>query len=271
MHMHRPTSASTFPILLAACILAAGAARAQSAIPEKSTGNDVNVIVDRMERAQLQNRAHYRPYTVTRDYRMYSGESRNPASEVVAQVNFVPPDNKSFDITQAKGSSRGEKVVRNILKEEQESAPHYDRNSLTRENYQFRFVGEQVLQGRRCYVLELIPKRKAKDLVEGRAWVDVNTYLVHRVEGDLSKSPSWWLKGVRVEQEFGDQSGMWLPTRTRAVADVRWFGAHSLESQAVNFKTAETVAQNHVAAARKTRPAARPTRPADVAGAIVFH
>lgn len=233
---------------------------------------DINAIVDHVERAAAENRAHYRAYTVTRDYRFYNENSEQPASEVVAQVSFVPPDNKSFEITASSGSSRGEKVVRDLLKAESETAPHPERTALNRENYDFRYVDQESLDGHACYILQLLPKRHETSLVAGRAWIDEATYMPRRVQGDLSKSPSWWLKAIHVTLEFGDVSGMWLQTGSKALAQVRLFGEHTLEARAVRFQAAETVAQKaapvipvaHAASPRNLRP----TRP--LSGTAVF-
>jgi hypothetical protein len=50
------------------------------------------------------------------------------------------------------------------------------------------------------------------------------------------------VKQVHVTTDFQDIKGMWLPTSTQAVADIRVFGKHTLTSEARNFNTAEQVA-----------------------------
>jgi hypothetical protein len=53
---------------------------------------------------------------------VFRGYDKQPTSEVMAQINFVPPDMKTYKITQARGNSRGEKIVRELLDRETESA-----------------------------------------------------------------------------------------------------------------------------------------------------
>ncbi len=219
-----------------------------------------------MEAAQEENRSRYRAYTVTREYRLYAHDEQQPNSEVVAQVNFVPPDNKTFDIKQVSGSSRGEKIVKDVLRGESTTAQHHGRATLTHANYDFQYLGHESLAGNLCYVLKLTPKRKETDLVNGRAWVDAKTYLVRRVEGELAKSPSWWLKSVNVTLDFNDIDGMWLQTGTKASAQVRFFGDHTLEARPLNFQTAQSVAQAHPRAAVR----AGPTRPIAISGEAVY-
>ena len=92
------------------------------------------------------------------------------------------------------------------------------------DNYDFRFIREADVSGQRCYVLELLPRRKEKHLLHGDIWVDANTYLLRRFEGELAKTPSWWVRDVSVTFVYGDVGGMWLQTASEAAADVRILG-----------------------------------------------
>ncbi len=233
-----------------------------------AAATDVHGIVARLGQASAENHARFRAYTVTRDYRFYGNDPAHPTSEVVAEISFLPPNTKTFVIKQASGSSRGVKVVREILEGETKRAPHPDRAALTPDNYDFRYVGRETLDAHPCYVLQLLPRRRETDLVAGHVWIDTQTYLPRRVAGDLSKSPSWWLKAVHVTMDFGAVSGMWLQIGTTARAEVRLFGEHVLEARALNFQTAQTVAQKNLP--RKVKASARPLRPTAVVGAAVF-
>jgi hypothetical protein len=44
---------------------------------------------------------------VRREYKVFRGYDKQPNSEVIAQINFVPPDMKTYKIIQARGNSRG--------------------------------------------------------------------------------------------------------------------------------------------------------------------
>jgi hypothetical protein len=100
-------------------------------------------------------------------------------------------------------------------------------------------MDESVLDGRPCYLLELKPKRKEKDLIVGKAWVDKNSFSVLRIEGDTAKPPSWWLKSVHITLAFGELGGNWLQTSMEAVADVRFFGSHTLTSRILDYRAAD--------------------------------
>jgi hypothetical protein len=83
---------------------------------------DLKLIVQRLEDIQHRDPAESRPYEVTRQYKVFRGYDKQPTSEVMAQINFVPPDTKTYKITQTRGNSRGEKIVRELLDRETESA-----------------------------------------------------------------------------------------------------------------------------------------------------
>jgi hypothetical protein len=267
---------STYLILALAAISAISRpAVAQQPGPAKANSegqtSNLETIVSQLEKAQVENRQHYQAYTLVRDYQLFIKAEPKPSSEVLAQVNFVPPGNKSYQIQRVTGSSRGEKVVRRVLDQETRMARQESRDddtTLDRQNYNFTFLGTASIDGKPCYLLGLQPKQKRKNLVLGRAWIDQSTYLPRLIDGDLIKSPSWWLKKVHVSLSFNDMGGMWLQSGARAVADVRFLGEHTLTSQSIDYRTASSVALNSqpVTAARpvprKYIKRLRPTVPA---------
>ena len=138
---------------------------------------------------------------------------------MIAEVTFVPPDQKQYAIQESKGSGLGEKIVRRMLAGEADITKDYRSTDFSPGNYDFRFVREEDVEGQRCYVLELLPKRKDRNLVRGNIWVDAHTYLLHRTEGEPAKKPSWWLRDVRMVFLYGDVGGMWLQISSEATAD----------------------------------------------------
>jgi hypothetical protein len=207
--------------------------------------HDLDGIVAAMERTELENGQHAKAYTVTREYRLYGGDEAQPMSEVVASVSFVPPNEKTFTIEKFTGSDRAEKIVQHVLQNEADTTRR-TAPALSRERYDFSLAGEDVVDGSPCWVLNLQPKRSEKDLINGKVWVDKRTHQIRRVDGDLTKTPSWWLKRVHLTVEFGDAEGMWMQKNSRAVAEVRMFGRHVFTGEAVKVQTAEESARADV-------------------------
>ena len=188
---------------------------------------DLNLIVQRLEDVQHQDPAESRPYEVTREYKVFRGYDRQPTSEVMAQINFVPPDAKTYRIIQARGNSRGEKIVRELLDRETESAKKGHASEISRMNYDFAFLRQENF-GVPEYVLRIVPKRKDKYLLRGQIWVDASTFRIRRIEGVPAKSPSFWVKDIHITLQYAELGGMWVPVAFDSIATVRLLGEYTL-------------------------------------------
>ncbi len=216
--------------------MALASSQAGSPVPSAET------IIAHMAQARAENRVHLRPYIVTRNYKLFGNDVSKSKSEVVANVAFVPPDSKKYRIEQSSGSGVGPVLVRRMLAGEAEVEKDHLATDLSPDNYDFRFVREAELSAQRCYVLELLPRRKEQHLLHGDIWVDADTYLPRRFEGEFAKSPSWWVRDVSVTFIYGDVGGMWLQTGTEAAATVRILGRSTMVSRDVKYKIPELVA-----------------------------
>lgn len=204
---------------------------------------DLATVVARMTQAQVEVHSNMQPYQVTREYKFFQGtEDSTPDSHVVADVTYYPPDSKQYEIVNATGGGRGQHVVRKVLDQETQMAGQWRQNALTEDNYKFSMLGEETLNGRRCFILGLEPRRDAKDLIEGKAWVDAENFRVRRIQGEPAKSPSFWIKKLSVTLTFGEVQGMWLQTAVHADADVRMFGKNILSERDINYRVGSAVA-----------------------------
>jgi len=228
------TSWSLFLYLIAA--MASASAQTGATLP------NVETIVARMAQARAENRARLRPYIVTRNYKLFGKEEGEAKSEVIADVAFVPPDSKGYIIQATNGSGTGQMIVRRMLANEAEITRDHALTDISADNYDFRFIREEEVSGQRCYLLELLPRRKDKHLLRGNVWVDANSYLLRRTEGEPAKALSWWVRDVRVALRYGDVGGMWLQTASEATARVRILGPCTMVSRDVKYKLTELVA-----------------------------
>jgi hypothetical protein len=225
--------------LLFLCLVAGTAsasAQTGSAVPTAET------IIARMAQARTESRARLRPYIVTRNYKLFGNNVSKAKSEVIAVVAFVPPDSKKYSIQVTNGSVMGKTLVRRMLAGEAEVEKAHLSTDWSTENYDFRFIREADVSGQRCYVLELLPRRKEQFLLHGDIWVDADTYLPLRFEGEFAKSPSWWVRDASVTFVYGDVGGMWLQTSTDAAAEVRILGRSTMVSRDMKYKITELIA-----------------------------
>jgi len=203
----------------------------------------MSTIIEHMEKAESALQPNM-AYQLLREYRLSGPSGSSLDSAVTAEINFRPPMSKDYQIEKSSGSKRGEQIVRRLLDHEVKasSSDHAARSAITRENYDFAYLGETLFDGEACYRLELKPKRKESDLIAGEALVDKKSFFIRRIEGEIAKTPSWWLKRVNVILLFADFQGTWLQTNMQAVADVRIVGQHTLTSHIVDYRRSDVVA-----------------------------
>jgi hypothetical protein len=203
----------------------------------EAKSSDLNLILQRLEDIQHQDPAQARPYEVTREYKVFRGADKQSTSEIMAQIDFVPPDKKTYKILQASGNSLGEKIVREILDRETKSTKKEHSSEISRSNYDFVFLRRQNFGVVPEYVLGIFPKRKDKYLLLGQIWVDASTFRIRRIEGVPAKSPSFWIKNIHITLQFAELGGMWVPVTFDSIATVRFAGPYTLAG--LNVRSSE--------------------------------
>jgi hypothetical protein len=232
------------------CVAAIAAAQtpgsATPARPDIQMPN-LQTIVSRMMQTQEQNKVSSRAITVRRDYQLLDKESAQKA-RVIANVTYLPPDHRQYEVESSHGGM-GEKVLRDVLDHETENKDPREtaRKEFSPDNYLFALAGREEMDGRKCFVLAMNPRRDDKDLLRGRVWVDAENFNIRRVEGNPSKSPSWWIRDLHILMSFSEVDGMWLRTFKQAVANVRFKGRFEMVARDISYHPVEhnVVVQNH--------------------------
>lgn len=199
---------------------------------------DLDMILQRLEDIQREDPAQSRPYEVIREYKIFRGYDKQPTSEVMAEIDFIPPGMKTYKIIQAKGNSLGERMVRELLDSETESTKKVHRTEISRENYDFIFLRRQNFGVVPEYVFAIFPKRKDKYLLRGQIWVDESSFRIRQIEGVPAKSPSFWLKNLHITLQFAELGGMWVPVTFDGIATIRLFGEYTLAG--LNTRSSES-------------------------------
>jgi hypothetical protein len=228
------------PALLA-CTLSIAAPFVLAAGSEP-TPDALEQIVSSMERAQGDVQL---PRQIVREYHLGSPASISADSLVIAQMDFAPPPR--YVIQKHAGTMRSQFVVKSVLQHELDlsvSGRKLQAAAITHQNYDFRLLGSEAVEGNTCFLLQIIPKREQPELIRGKIWVDQQSFLIRKIDGDLAKSPSWWVKTAHVTINFSDFRGMWLQTSFDAIADVRCFGAQKLTSRVLDYTGAPLSAKN---------------------------
>ena len=183
-------------------------------------------------------------YQVIREYRLFGAKDSKSDSEVVAEINFRPPAFRDYTIQRSSGSSRGPQLVRRILDHEVKASSKDSKASsaISSDNYNFSYIGEATLDRQPCYILALKPKRTDTNLISGQVWVDQHSFLIRQIQGEVERTPSWWLKAVRIKLVFVDLDGIWVQKSMEATADVRMVGARTLTSRILDYRREHEVA-----------------------------
>jgi hypothetical protein len=244
MHLSDSTAMKQIELLVLLFFLAPIASFSQSHSPTaeaKTTSPDLNLIMQSLERVEQQNPARFRPYEVTRQYKAFRADDKQPTAEVTAQISFTPPNRKTFRIIQASGNPRGAKIVRDILEQETDSARQGHNRDISRINYDFVFLRQEHFSLLPEYVLRIVPKRKERGLILGHIWVDAKTFRIRRIEGVLAKSPSIWIKDIHITLQFAEVNEMWIFVSIDAIATVRLLGRYTLAGLNVGARSVESI------------------------------
>jgi hypothetical protein len=134
----------------------------------------------------------------------------------------------TFQIIQEAGSDliRG-RVLRAALLAEQRgrSADQLAAAALSPANYDFS-VEETDLDGD-LVKIALSPRRNSRMLIAGTAFVTRDAADLVRIEGILSKGPSFWTRKVHVTRRYARVDGVRVPVEVQSRADVRLVGHSS--------------------------------------------
>jgi hypothetical protein len=149
------------------------------------------------------------------------------SATIEASTTLDPKDGFQYQILSEEGSPLiRRKVLIAALEAERQAVLSADARGsrLTPENYDFLGVS---VASERLYRIEVRARRKHQMLIDGSLYVDGDSADLVRVEGELSKRPSFWTRRVRIVREYARIDGMHVPVAMRSTADVLIVGASS--------------------------------------------
>jgi hypothetical protein len=172
---------------------------------------------------------HDQPLTQYRAYRRMHARSEHFGQEAWLEA-WTEMDGGGFryNIVSESGSDYiRTKVLKAVLKREQEliADGECQRSELTPDNYDF----EEAVQGDGERYVAIKPKRKDVLLVDGRMVLSADGRDLLRVEGRLSKNPSFWTSLVNVIRHYARVDGVRVPIATESTAKVKFAGVSYLD------------------------------------------
>lgn len=166
---------------------------------------------------------HYRAYR-----RMHAATDKGKHEAWMEAWTELDNGRFSYRIVSERGSEmvRG-KVLRSMLQREMElvNSGDTDKGDLTPANYEFTEAGRDTDGAR---VVQIKPKRNDVLLVDGRAVLNDGGDLV-RVEGRLSKNPSFWTSLVNIVRRYARIGGVRVPVATETTARIKLVGTSRMQ------------------------------------------
>ena len=158
-----------------------------------------------------------------------------------ALTEYAPASGFSYQIVAHGGSERiRRRVLISVLEAEKANASpqEWGKASLSRDNYDFMFDGRDS-DG--MIKVQLNPRRRDSRLVRGTALLSPESGELMRVEGQLSKSPSFWVRWVRLTRNYSPIAGSLMPAAMESTADVRIAGVSNF-SMTYDYRSVAGVA-----------------------------
>lgn len=173
----------------------------------------------------LQRAAATGGYTGAREYEL---ENRQFSKQARVTVNVAcDPDGPiHLQFVSKDGWNSGVSSLRQAMDAEMQTSrpPIRAKALVTKDNYTFRMIGTAPLNGRTAYVIQVIPKREEIYLFNGRVWIDAEDFAMARMEGRLTKTPSFWVRYIDFAVEFRKNGDSWFPSLATSTSQVRIFG-----------------------------------------------
>jgi hypothetical protein len=153
-----------------------------------------------------------------------SSSKLNESAWLEAFTEYSPETGFRYRITSQGGSNRiHNRVLKSVLETEKlnSSQAEWRKGALSRDNYDFNVDGHTP-DG--LIKVQLTPRRRDSRLVDGSALLSAQSGDLMRLEGRLSKSPSFWVRWVSVTNRYSQLGGTMMPVMVESTADVRVAG-----------------------------------------------
>jgi outer membrane lipoprotein-sorting protein len=198
--------------------------------PEPATdAPDLSVtdIVSKLAEMNAKRAAQLRSYRSTRRYTVeYRGFPSDKQARMTVDVSYEAPRKKLTIVSEEGSKLLLNRVLHKLVEGEQDADNEKNRmeTALTERNYRFTLLGTETIHERRCYVLQVKPRRDHKFLYDGKIWVDAEEFAVTRIRARPAKNPSFWISSTSVEHDYAKQGEFWLPASNRSNTKVRLGG-----------------------------------------------
>ncbi len=169
-------------------------------------------------------------FTDIEHYAVYRGDDEtHPAAEMTARDSYKKGEGKTYTILSQSGSELVLRYGLHPLLQNEESLNkpgQVGESWFTSANYEMKLKpgGAQKVNGRLCYALEIHPKHKAPNMMDGTLWVDARDDSIVKVQGIASERPSIFAGTTHMMRDYVNIDGYPMATHARAESSSFLFG-----------------------------------------------
>jgi len=231
----------SFQLYAPRCLLVIGGLAGTLGADSVATSSDE--ILARLESENSRRHVLLKEYSGSRQYMLRNLRFGKQAA-VAVLMNYRQFYGERYTVLERSGSDRLNAIIDSVLASEARASlpPQNVHHQITAANYRVRLLGTEIAAGRNCYVLELTPRIKSRFLITGKAWVDTSSYAVVRLEGQFAASFSILVGAPRINEEFVEVRGFWLPGHVRSVTTSFLLGPTELDISFSNYQLDQDLA-----------------------------
>ena len=187
-------------------------------------------VIQQIDNAALTRIDHVLSYSVIEHYSLFrNGDESHPAAEMTVKTLYRKGVGKSYTILSQTGSSLMQKFVLAPLLENEKTINqpgNVEKSWFTSSNYEMNLKAGvmQQMNGHDCLGVEIAPKRKAPNMLNGTLWVDAKDGSIVEIDGVSSRSPSMFSGPAKMMRQYATISGFAMATHARAESDSSLFG-----------------------------------------------
>ncbi len=169
-------------------------------------------------------------FTDIEHYFVYRGnDESHPVAEMTVKDAYTKGAGKTYTILSQSGSADVMRFgLKPLLDNEQiiNLPENVEKSWFTSANYRMNLKpgGVEKMNGRECYALEITPRQKAPNMINGTLWVDARDGSIVQVSGVASKSPSIFAGTTRMMRQYVSIGGYPMATHARAESNSFLFG-----------------------------------------------
>src|SRR5579862_7585990 len=117
-------------------------------------------------------------------------------------------------------------VITRLLQSEVDHVQKDDpaQTAISPANYKFSYKGASRVGDHLVHVYQVKPHKKHPGLFRGRVYLDAQTGELVRIEGNVVKSPSFFVKHIEFVQDYADVQSFTLPVHVHSEAKARIVG-----------------------------------------------